>query len=854
MAAKTKRGSKGEEKRYTNCTSAGPVFVYVKDGRIVRVEPMHFEAEEVKPWTINVNGKVYTPPSKYPLLYWGHAVRQWVYSPSRVNYPLKRVDWDPKGARHPENRGKSGYVRISWDEALDILTDEINRVRDVYGPSAILVGHSPHPAWGSLHYFYSDFFRFWNILGSTTQASTPESWEGWVAGAAFVYEYIAKMGILPSPDSLQDISENSEQIVLWSADPITHNHNRGIDTPRPFLFWKKLGKKVILIDPFYNDTGAAYADKWLPIIPGADAALAAAIAYIWITEGTYDKEYLDTHAIGFEEEHLPPGAPAGTSFKSYILGESDGIHKTPAWSESITGIPSRTVTELAKSWASQPTALFAMFGGACRRAYAHEWTRFMITLQAMQGIGKPGVCLIGSCLNLCGPYDYRQVGPGGYADGGMNYVAKERYTNPVKQVVADILLDKAILNPPLKWRGGRLFNPNLDAYFTEFEYPVKRYSEIHMMWLRGSSSYAGPDYNRDIRVYQSPKIETVVAQSPSFDRDCRLADIVLPVTTNFERNDITEPGKTGVYATPALINLRCAIYHQQCIEPVGESRTDLDIYNELAERLGIGKEFAEGNSEEDWLRKLYAKTEIPMSYEEFKQKGYYVWPFLPDYQPCKQLKPFYEDPEKNPLETPSGKLEIFSQKIFEKYGADNPEIPPVPHYIPEWEGRFTGTLVDKYPLQLLTRHPKFRFHGKFNDVGWLREIYKVKGPDGYEYEPLCVHPDDAGARGLQDGDVARVFNDRGQILCGVKITQRLPQGVVWVAYGSWWDLLEPNPGAIDRGGESNFLTPSRGMSVHHIGTAFNSALVEVEKADLEELKRKHPEGWAGKYRSWVKDE
>ncbi len=409
---------KTEEKRFTSCTSAGPVFVYVREGKIIRSVPMSFKEQEVKPWTIKVKGKVYTPPSKYPLLYWGNAIKKWVYSTNRTSYPLKRIDWDPKGERNPQNRGKSGYVRISWNEALDILTGEIERIRATYGVSAILAGHAPHPQWGSLHYFHSDFMRFWNIVGCTMHWSTPASWEGWISGAAFVYGYIAKMGILPSPDTLQDISENSEQIILWSADPITHNHNRGIDTPRPFLFWKDLGKKVILIEPYFNDTGASFADKWIPIIPGTDAALAAAIAYLWIIKGTYDQEYVDTHTIGFDEAHLPQGAPSGTSFKNYILGGSDGILKTPEWAEQITGIPSRIIKELAKFWASKPTALFAMFGGACRRAYAHEWTRFMVILQAMQGIGKPGVCLIGSCLNLCGPYDKRQIGPPGYAGRG----------------------------------------------------------------------------------------------------------------------------------------------------------------------------------------------------------------------------------------------------------------------------------------------------------------------------------------------------------------------------------------------------------------------------------------------------
>lgn len=841
------------EKRFTTCTTAGPMFVHVKGDRIIRTEPLHFQEEEYKPWQVEVNGKVYRPPKKTPLLQWGHAAKKWVYSPNRVGYPLKRADWDPRGERHPENRGKSGYVQISWDEALDILADEIKRVRSTYGPSAILTSFSAHPEWGSLHYFFSDHLRFWNILGSTVREITPVSWEGWVAGAAFMYGYFEQQGILPAPDTLQDISEASEFIVLWGNDLVTHSVYHGIDTPRVFRFWKELGKKIILIDPLYNDTGVAFADKWIPIIPGTDAALAAAIAYVWITGGTYDQAYVDTHTVGFDEEHLPEGAPPGSSFKNYILGLADGQPKTPQWAEAICGVPARVTKALAREWAAKPTALFAMYSGACRRAYAHEWTRMMVTLQAMQGLGKPGVSLLGAILNLSGPYDQRQVGPPGYADGGMNCAADAFYENSVSQILTELLVDQGINHPPVKWRGGQFFMRSPEAFTQEHQYPAPGESEVRMIWERGSSIVCAPDYNKDLRVYQSPKIETVVVQAPWFDRNCRFADIVLPVSTVFEKVDLSEPGRAGVYVPPALINMRTAVYHQRCIQPVGESKSDMEIYTALAERLGVLEEYTEGNTEEDWLKKLYAKGNIPMSYEEFKERGYYVWPALPDYQPNKQLRLFYEDPVNHPLETPSGKIEIFSQLLFQMYGNNNPEIGPVPRYIPEWEGRYSKPLVDKYPFQLLTAHPKFRFHGKYNDVSWLREIYKVKGPDGYEYEPIVMHPADAARKGLADGDIVRVFNDRGQILCGVKTSERLLPGVVWVAYGSWPDLLEPKPGALDRGGNSNFLTPSRGMSEHYLGWACNSALVDVEKADLEELARKYPEGWAGKFRTWVRE-
>jgi len=841
-----------EEKRYVTCTTAGPLFVYVKNGRIIRSEPFHFEDEGVKPWRVEKNGRVYEPPRKTPLLYWGHTVRRWVYSENRTKYPLKRVDWDPKGERHPENRGKSSYVRISWDEAIELVSVELKRVRTEYGPEAVLTAFSAHPEWGSLHYFFSDHLRFWNILGSTNREITPISWEGWVAGAAFMYGYFAQQGILPAPNVLQDIINDSELVVMWGTDLITHNVYHGIDTPRAIQFWKDLGKEIVLIDPWYNDTGAKYADKWLPIIPGTDAALAAAIAYEWIVNATFDKDYIDTHTIGFDEEHLPEGAPAGSSFKNYILGVADGVPKTPKWAEEITGIPSRVTKELARNWASKPTSLISMYSGACRRAYAHEWTRFMVTLQAMQGLGKPGVNLVGGALNLAGPYDERQVGPPGYADGGMNAVAEKYYENPVKQVLTELMLEKGIKNPPVKWRGGTFFMFSPEFFEMEHEYPMPGHSEVHMIWERGTSNVCTPDYNKNIRVYQDPKIETVVVQAPWFDRDAHFADIVLPVTTVFERQDLTEPGRAGVYVPPALINMRSAIFSQKAIEPVGESKTDMEIYTEIAEQLGIKEEFTEGNTEEDWLKKLYDRCSIPMPYEEFKEKGYYIWPFLDDYQAVKQMELFYKDPQNNPLETPSGKIEIFSQWLFKMYGADNPEIPPVPHYIPEWEGRSTKELTSKYPFQLLTTHPKYRFHGKYNDVDWMRELYKVRAADGYEYEPVWVNAIDAQKLNLKDGDVVRAFNDRGQILGGIKVTQRLPQGVVWVAYGSWMDLLEPKDGAIDRAGNSNFLTPSRGMSEHYIGWACNSALINLEKVNLEELAQKYPEGWNGKYSSWVR--
>ena len=837
--------------RLTTCSTSGPMFVHVKDDKIVRIEPMQFEPGEVKSWKVVQNGKEYKPPLIQPLLQWGLASKQSVYSENREKYPLKRVDWDPNGERNTENRGVSGYERISWDEAYAIIETEMRRILDTYGPSAFAYSYSAHPEWGSLHFLFSDLFRFWHMIGATHREFTPNSWEGWACGAPFLWGDWQGHGLPPATDSLQDTTRESELIILWGTDPIMHNTYNGIDTGRLWKYWNDLGKRVIVIDPLYNETGMFTADSWIRIIPGTDNAMGCAIAYIWITEGLYDQEYLDTHAVGFDEDHLPEGAPAGKSFKTYILGEAeDGIPKTPEWASKICGVPVRVIKQIAYEWASKPTSMWVLTGGACRRTFAHEFARLFGTLQVMQGFGKPGVNMLSPGLFIAGPYDgEKQIGPTGYADGGMNVVLDNYYPNKVKQSITFQKFYDCVYNPPQKWHGGHQDNFNPEMYLETCEYPMPGHSECHFYWQRGGTLTNQPGKMlRDHVAYKSPKVETFVVADVYFNRDCRYADLVLPITTLFERQDITEPGSVGQYVPTAVINLRSAVYSKKCIEPIGESKTDLEIFEELARRLGYGDQFMEGNTEETILEKMYTRTNIPMEYDDFKEKGYYVWPAIEDYVENKQWKDFYEDPENHPLDTPTGKVEIFSTLIWDYYGPDNPEIPVVPHYIEEKEGRY-DPLAEKYPFQDLQAHPKFRFHGKFDDCEWLTENYKVYGPDGYPYEPAYINPDDAARLGIEHGDIIRAFNDRGGVLAGAQLTHRVMPGVVWLTYGAWNDPLEPTPCKLDRSGDINAITNPDPMSVHHVGGAYNSTLVGIEKADLEALAREYPEGFAGKYRT-----
>ena len=841
-------------KRHTACSTAGPLFITTRDDRIVRVEPMQFDSEEVDSWEIKKNGKTYRPPLTQGILPWGLDFKQITHSDERVGYPMKRIDWDPNGERNTQNRGISDFERISWDEAFDIIETEMKRLIDEYGPSALASGYSPHPEWGELHYFFSDWFRFWHAVGSTELDTTPISWEGWAAGATFVWGFWQAMGFPPSTDTLQDTTESSELIVLWGADPMFHTVYTGLDEARLWQYWKNLGKKVIAIDPLCNEIAQAAADRWIPINPGTDSALALAILNVWMTEGTYDKEFLDTHAIGWDEEHMPEGAPANLSMEAYVMGRAaDGVEKTPEWAAKITGIPARTIRALAREWAAKPTSLWTEAGGACRREFAHEFSRLCAVLCAAQGIGKPGVNILSGMMSIAGPYDaFQQVGPPGYADGGMNSVI-ESYQMNTRQFITLQKFPDCMEGTPQKWNGGRLFNMNKDEWWAPAEYPAPGCSEIRLIWRRGSSWANQPDRNRHVKALRNPKIETIIVNAPWFDRDCRYADIVLPITTLIERQDITEPGSVGQYVPPAIITLRSAVMTQKAIEPYGESRTDMEVLAEMANRLGFGDFYMDGTDEDGLLERVYGKTNIPVPYEEFKEKGYYVWPQPKDYKPYKQMQDFYEDPKAHPLQTDTGLIEIFSTAIYEHYGY-NDEIPPVPHYIPEKEGLEAADLRERFPLMVTMAHPKFRFHGKYNNCSWLSEQYKVIGPDGYPYEPVWMNPVDAEARGLAEGDVVRTFNDRGSALAGLHITDRVMAGTIWQTYGAWDDPLDAGDKPIDRGGSANVFGNPGPMSVHHVGGACNSVLVDVEKADLAALAEKYPEGMKGAYSSWKKGE
>lgn len=835
------------EKILTQCTVGGAVWVHVKDGRITKIRPIIFDETDAPSWAIEARGRVFKPPRQTTLNPFIVTYKSRVYSEKRINYPYKRKDFDPNGARNPQNRGKSGYERISWEEALDIVASEIKRIRKTYGPAAITGSTSSHADFGLLHYKMGPFGRFWQQLGFTFLMDNPDSWEGWLWGAAHAWGYYWKLGVSDNFDMLEDALKHTEQIIFWGVDPNTSAGGyNGQESNRWRLWCKELGIKMIFIDPWCNFTAATWGDKWIAPRPGTDAAMAEAIAYVWIKEGTYDKWFIENRTLGFEE------------FKKQVLGELDGTPRTPQWASEICDVPARDILALAREWAARPSMLAtgSMYGvsSACRQPYGTEWARLMVLLLAMQGLGKKGVNTWGGAS--MGPPADLSFKFFGYSDGGwdtFSLVAKEGAQNKVSQKVYRLLLPEAVMNPPVEWIGEGFCGQSLEQQFTRniCPQPGPDGAPIKMLYRQGGSYISTmTDTSRYIRMYQHPNLEFTVNQDIHWQSETGFADIVLPACSNFEREDICEWGAPGGYGANNLgANHRVIIYQHKCIEPLGESKSDYDIYVELADRLGFKDKYTEGNSMEDWIRKVFDKSSLPkyVTYEEFKKKGYFVVPSPQgDYKRTVSNRWYYEgrecdvpDPGNPLIGTPkakqmgtySGKIEFVCQSLKQHF-PDDQERPPMPRFIEPWEGA-NSEHAKEFPLVMVCPHMRFSYHTHHdNKSPWLDEIpvHRVI-KDGYAYWPIRVQSEDARKRGIKHGDIVKVYNDRGAILGVAQLTERVKEGTILVYQaGAKYDPLEPGkPGSIDRGGVANLLTPSKMVSPNAPGMACNSTCVEVEK-------------------------
>lgn len=835
------------------CNGSHVAAVDVKDGKILRIRPFRYDwkysEEHLNPWKIEARGKTLPAPDKTSCGPFGISWKKSIFSPNRILYPIKRVDWDPNGERHPETRGISGYERISWDEALDLIESEIRRIIKTYGPYAIYAQGDGHGETKIVHGPHGCMFKLLDLLGGfTMQVRNADSWEGWFWGTKHFWGG-EPFGLMPDCSNMYDnVCKYSEMLLFEGCDPTTttRGFNSGDQVSRFCLFFRELGINVIYICPDLNYGAAVFADKWIPILPNTDSALHLAVCYQWLQNGTYDREYLETHTVGFEK------------FADYVLGKEDGVPKTPKWAEEKCHVPSRLIKALAKEWARKRTSIVHGFGGPyIRGPYSHEVARIEGCVLGMQGLGKPGNYSFSMANRaVFGSEDHPVVAPTPCSimhDPQLN--ARAGYTgyNPFpwlglpKQFIPETLVHDAILDGHFEIYGSSLQVTPASEQFIKYKYPADGCSPIHMMWSDTPCLITCWNDSASItRAFRHPSIEFILVQHHKMENDCLYADIVLPVNTKFEEDDILDDRESAAYDLLYL--------ERKCMEPLGESFSDYEIVCKVAERLGLLEEYTDGESVWDKIKKSYDGSCVEdtglINWEEFQEKGYFVVPTDPEwakYTPA--IYDFYLDPEKHPLETPSGKLEYESVDI-KRFFPEDKERPPVPHWVESsdyHDERIGGERAKKYPLLVISNHPRHRTHANIDDNAWFHEIVtcKVRGEDGYLYEPLWLHPTEAEKRGIRDGDIVTIYNERGAVLCGAKVWERVMPGVAYVDHGSRSDFIIP--GKLDRGGAINLITPRHVTSRNAAGMVCSGFLAEVEKTDMETLRRQYPEAFNKPY-------
>ncbi len=711
----------------THCGGSCLLKVHVEDGRIRRVETDDGAEPQLRACMR------------------GRALRQRVYSPDRVLYPLKRI-----GAR-----GEGKFARITWDEALATVAANLKQVRESFGPEAILYLHAPgdqvclnNPA---------TINRLLAMAGGFSARYGTASFQ------AGMFASFMNYGTVFCSNTRDDLL-NSRLIVMWGWDPAATM--TGTNTALILAKAKEAGARLVAVDPYFSDSATVFAQEWLPIRPGTDTAMLLAMAQVIIREGLQDQKFLDTHAVGF--------AP----FRDYVLGKEDGIPKTPAWAEAITGLAAGAIEKLAREYATLKPAAFLAGIAPGRSAFGEQYHRAAITLAAMTGnVGIHG----GDAAARA--WESTQ---GGYPFGLGLGAAVPNARNPVEKTIPGVL----------KVPSGEQY-PHI--HLTKVADAILQgkqggYPADYKLLFIVSSNYVNstPNTNKIVRAMQAIDFTVVVEQYMT--ATARYADIILPTTSFVEREDIT----LGV-------SLAYCGFQRKIIEPRGECKPQNEIAKELAVRMGIPD--YDNRPDEEPLREVAKRLKIP-DYEAFKEQGIH---WVERNEPYVAFQQQIADPANHPFPTPSGKIEIFSQRIAD---LNDPLLPPIPKYLETWES-VNDPLAAKYPLQLITKHAKRRANAQFDTAPWLKELIP---------QAVLLSGCDARARNIVDGDQVRVFNDRGEMLLPVQVTERLMPGVAILPSGAWY---LPDGQGVDRGGSANVLTRDEPSPAGAF--PFNTLLVQIEK-------------------------
>ncbi|MTI15346.1 DMSO/selenate family reductase complex A subunit [Sansalvadorimonas verongulae] len=705
----------------------------------------------------------------------GRSIKHRVYNPDRLKYPMKRVG----------KRGEGRFERISWDEALDLMADQLKDKAKRFGNDSIFCSYGS----GTTGYRTDGrnaLRRLLNMTGGYLNYYGNYSW-GQIQ-FALPYTYGSKK---PSAfGSYTTEIENSNLLVMFGYNPAETRMSGGGEIYEHMHAMKKRSVRTIIIEPRYTDTMLGKEDEWIPIRPGTDAALVEGIAHVLISENLVDQAFLDKYCQGFDEKSLPASAPKNGHYKAHIMGQGpDGVEKTPEWAAKITGIPVKRIIKLAREIGNAKPAYIVQGTGIQRQANGEQTARSIVMLPILTGnIGLPGTHT-------------------GDMPANYNYPVPRLPTgaNPVKASI-----------PFFKWT---------DAIIRADEMTDKtdglRNCESLNNAIKMIICYSGNFVNQHAQSNRTAEIlkdESLVEFITVIDNhmtpSARYADLLLPDVTYFENTEVTSNG----YASGSQGVVFPMV---PAIKPMYECRSAYDFCSSLAERFGIREKYTEGRTHEEWVEYLYAGAmakdpQLP-SLKDLQKNGPYKT-IAPE-EGRIALEDFRNDPETHALGTPSGKIEIYSTRLEqiarEWTLPEGDVITPLPQYVTTWESHL-DPLTEKFPLQLIGFHTKGRVHSTYHNIPELREAV---------IDGVWINPRDAEARGIKNGDSVRIWNDRGETRVLAKVTPRIIPGVMALGEGAWYT---PDRKGVDQGGCINTLTSHRNTPLSK-GNPQHTNLVEIAK-------------------------
>lgn len=711
------------------------------------------------------------------------ALPQTVQHRLRIDRPYVRESYLRHRERAPRNRGGEAFVPVSWGTALDLIENELRRVKDRFGNEAIYGGSYGWASAGRFHHSPSVLKRFLGLHGGYVDKLGNHSF----GAAMHIMPYVIGDGDVPlHAVPWSEMIEHTKLVVMFGGSALK---NTQIDSGGTVLhdaetwFARARARDVCFatISPSRDDGPSASGSEWIAIRPNTDTALMLGLAHTLAAEGLHDRAFLDRYCSGYQR------------FESYLLGKTDGMPKDAAWAAKITGVAANTIVELARRMAQTRTLITTSW--SVQRADHGEQPIWMtVTLAAMLGqIGLPG-----------GGFSLGLSATSGIAMSCPRDIPRPTLPlgpNPIKIHVPVGRVAEMLLNPgtDLPYNGKTIRLPDIRLIYS----------------VGGNPFHHNTNLNRFLEAWQKP--DTVIVHEPWWSPPARFADIVLPATTTMERNDIQASELSRFY-----------IAMHKVIEPVGQSRNDFDVFAELSDRFGFHDAYTAGRNEMGWLRHMYdgARTiamqrgYAPPPFDQFWEDDYYEFP-APERDET-FLGTFRDDPERNPLKTTSGKIEITSS-VIDGFGYD--DCPAHPSWLEpaEWLG---GEKAQQFPIHLLSNQPSARLHSQM-DLSAISQGAKLN-----RHEPITLSRADASARNLVEGDLVRVFNDRGAFIASVRLGDNLRPHVAQIATGAWYDPAEPGMvGSLEKHGNPNVVTMDKGSSRLAQSPVAQTVLVEIEKCE-----------------------